>query len=98
MWTSAEILYDNPPCLISCALEKRPCTPDSGIPSLRSRNSRIGQGWKTAFIFPMLLYIVTTNTKDFDEAMKTIRPGPASVNKLDLWVITPLAPERKEMH
>jgi len=46
----------------------------------------------------MLLYIVTTNTKDFDEAMKTIRPGPASVNKLDLWVITPLAPERKEMH
>src|SRR5437660_9813991 len=28
--------------------------PDSGIPSLRSRNSRIGQGGKTAFIFPML--------------------------------------------
>src|SRR2546428_7224142 len=27
--------------------------PDSGIPSLRSRNSRIGQGGKTAFI-PML--------------------------------------------
>ncbi|PYS04262.1 MAG: hypothetical protein DMG16_03265 [Acidobacteria bacterium] len=26
--------------------------PDSGIPSLRSRNSRIGQGGKTAFIFP----------------------------------------------
>src|SRR5438309_10390679 len=25
--------------------------PDSGIPSLRSRNSRIGQGGKTAFIF-----------------------------------------------
>src|SRR5438034_8432270 len=28
---------------------------DSLIPSLRSRNSRIGQGGKTAFIFPMLL-------------------------------------------
>ena len=26
--------------------------PDSGIPSLRSRNSGIGQGGKTAFIFP----------------------------------------------
>ena len=42
------------------------------------------------------LYIVTTNSKDFDEAMKNIHPGPASVNKLDLWVITPLAPARKE--
>jgi hypothetical protein len=35
-------------------------------------------------------YILTTTTKDFDQAMKTIHPGPASVDKLDLWVITPL--------
>jgi hypothetical protein len=34
--------------------------------------------------------IVTTTAKDFDQAMKTISPGPASVDKLDLWVITPL--------
>ena len=32
--------------------------PDSGIPSLRSRNSRIGQGGKTAFNFPMLRVVV----------------------------------------
>jgi hypothetical protein len=36
------------------------------------------------------LYIVTANSKDFDQAMKAIHPGPASVDKLDLWVITPL--------
>lgn len=42
------------------------------------------------------LYIVTTSTKGFDEAMKTIRPGPASVDKLELWVITPLEHVRKE--
>ena len=41
------------------------------------------------------VYIVTTNTKDFEEAMKAIRPGPSSVNKLDLWVITPMGPARK---
>jgi hypothetical protein len=44
------------------------------------------------------VYIVTTNTKDFDEAMKAIRPGPASVDKLDLWVITPMGPARKAEH
>ena len=38
------------------------------------------------------LFIITTNTKDLDEAMKQIHPGPSSVNKLDLWVITPLSP------
>ncbi len=42
------------------------------------------------------LYIVTTNTKDFDEALKTLHPGPASVDKLDLWVITPLGPVTRE--
>ena len=42
------------------------------------------------------VYIVTTTTKDFDEAMKSIHPGPASVNKLDLWVITPLGPVKKK--
>jgi len=42
--------------------------------------------------------VVTTNTKDFDEAMKQIRPGPASVDKLDLWVITPLGPVKKQSH
>jgi hypothetical protein len=34
--------------------------------------------------------VVTKNTKDLDEAMKRIQPGPASVDKLDLWIITPL--------
>src|SRR4030095_3049166 len=41
------------------------------------------------------VYVVTTNTKDFDEAMKSIQPGPASVDKLDLWVVTPLEPAKK---
>ncbi len=44
------------------------------------------------------VYIVTSNTKDFDEAMKAIRPGPASVDKLDLWVVTPAAPVKKGIH
>ena len=44
------------------------------------------------------VYIVTSNTKDFDEAMKAIRPGPASVDKLDLWVVTPAAPVKKGEH
>jgi len=35
------------------------------------------------------VFIVTTNTKDFDDAMKRIQPGPATVDKFDLWVITP---------
>jgi len=42
------------------------------------------------------VYVVTTTTKDFDEAMKSIQPGPASVDKLDLWVITPLGPVKKK--
>jgi len=41
------------------------------------------------------LYIVAATSKDFDEAMKKIHPGPASVNKLDLWVITPLTSGKK---
>jgi hypothetical protein len=41
------------------------------------------------------LYVVTTNSKDFDEAMKKIDPGPSSVDKLNLWIITPLAKEGK---
>jgi hypothetical protein len=44
------------------------------------------------------VYIVTTNTRDFDEAMKTLHPGPASVNKLDLWVVTPAEPANKNVH
>jgi hypothetical protein len=43
-------------------------------------------------------YIVTTTPKDLDEAMKSIRPGPASVDKLDLWVVTPLGPAREVKH
>ncbi|HYR41984.1 MAG TPA: hypothetical protein VER98_03105 [Terriglobia bacterium] len=43
------------------------------------------------------VYIVTSNTKGFDEAMKAIHPGPASVDKLDLWVVTPAAPVKKEV-
>jgi len=42
------------------------------------------------------VYIVTTNTKDFDEAMKKLHPGPSSVDKLNLWVITPLKKPPKE--
>jgi hypothetical protein len=34
--------------------------------------------------------IVTTNTKDLEDAMKKIQPGPASVDKLNLWIVTPL--------
>ena len=36
------------------------------------------------------LYIVTANTKGFEEAMKKIHPGPSSVDKLDIWVLTPI--------
>lgn len=39
-------------------------------------------------------FVVTTNAKDLDEAMKFIRPGPASVDKVDLWIITPLGPRK----
>src|SRR5438876_8506795 len=38
-------------------------------------------------------FVVTTNSKDLNEAMKHIQPGPASVDKLDLWIITPLTPQ-----
>ena len=44
------------------------------------------------------VYIFATNTKDFDAAMKAIHPGPASVNKLDLWVVTPARSITKEVH
>jgi hypothetical protein len=35
-------------------------------------------------------FIVSTTAKDLDAAMKKIQPGPASVDKLNLWIITPL--------
>lgn len=35
------------------------------------------------------VYIFTNNPKDFDEAMKAIHPGPAIVDKMDLWIVTP---------
>ena len=41
------------------------------------------------------IFIVTSNTKDFDDAVKRIHLGPSSVNKLNLWVVTPLTPEKK---
>jgi hypothetical protein len=41
------------------------------------------------------VFIVTNNTKDFDDAVKRIHLGPSSVDKLNLWVITPLKPEKK---
>ena len=44
------------------------------------------------------VYVVTSNTKDFDEAMKALRPGPASIDKLDLWVVTPAPPVKKGGH
>ncbi len=34
--------------------------------------------------------IVTATARDLDEAMKHIRVGPASVDKLNLWIVTPL--------
>jgi hypothetical protein len=36
-------------------------------------------------------YVLVKGQKDFDEAVRHIKPGPASIEKLDLWVITPLA-------
>ena len=39
--------------------------------------------------------IVTTAPKDLDAAMKQIHPGPASVNKVDLWIVTPLSPKKR---
>ena len=36
------------------------------------------------------LYIITSNSRDFNNAIRKIDPGPSSVDKLDLWVITPL--------
>ena len=44
------------------------------------------------------VYIFTNNPKDFDEAMKAIHPGPASVNKMDLWVVTPARHVNKKAH
>jgi len=44
------------------------------------------------------VFIVTSNTKDFDDAVKRIHLGPSSVNKLNLWVVTPLQPEKKPAH
>ena len=44
------------------------------------------------------IFIVTSNTKDFDDAVKRIHLGPSSVNKLNLWVVTPLQPEKKPAH
>ena len=35
-------------------------------------------------------FIVTINAKDLDAAIKKIQPGPASVDKLNLWIVTPL--------
>lgn len=42
------------------------------------------------------VYVVTSNTKQFDEAVKRIHPGPSSIDKLNLWVITPLGPQKKD--
>ena len=36
--------------------------------------------------------VVARTTKDLDEAMKHIHLGPASVEKVDLWIVTPLGP------
>jgi hypothetical protein len=44
------------------------------------------------------VFIVTSNTKDFDDAVKKIHLGPSSVDKLNLWVVTPLQPEKKPAH
>jgi hypothetical protein len=44
------------------------------------------------------VYIVADNPRDFDEAMKAIHPGPASVDKLGLWVVTPARQINKKAH
>jgi len=36
------------------------------------------------------VYIITNASSHLDEAMKRLHPGPASIDKLDLYVITPL--------
>jgi hypothetical protein len=41
------------------------------------------------------MYVVTTNTQDFNEAIEKLKPGPASVDKLNLWVIRPLKRSEK---
>jgi hypothetical protein len=41
------------------------------------------------------VYVVTTNTKDFEKAIEQLQPGPVSVDKLNLWVITPLEGKKK---
>lgn len=41
------------------------------------------------------LYIVAANPKDLDDALKTIKPGPSNVAKLDLWVVTPLQTKKR---
>ena len=35
-------------------------------------------------------YILASEPRSLDEAMKKIQPGPATVSKVDVWVITPL--------
>jgi len=35
-------------------------------------------------------YILSKDTQSLKEAMKTIQPGPANVDKVEVWVITPL--------
>ena len=45
------------------------------------------------------VWIFTTTTQDFDKAMKDLHPGPASVDKLNLWVVTPAQhTAKKEAH
>ena len=41
------------------------------------------------------VWIFTASTQDFDVAMKDLHPGPASVDKLNVWVVTP-APARPD--
>jgi hypothetical protein len=40
-------------------------------------------------------FIIANNSKAFNEAMKRIHPGPASVDRLDLYVITPASAGRR---
>src|SRR5437773_9450288 len=49
--------------------------PHSGIPSLCARNSRIGQGGKTAFVFPMLLQRCATVVEAADRISSRPRWG-----------------------
>ena len=70
--------------------------PDSGIPSLRSRNSRIGQGGKTAFIFPMLPFAMADalQSASQEKVLKQLLDMAVALTQLKFCPISPFADTR----